>query len=159
MARPRPPLGPLLELKPPSVRVQQLDVLASKLTRAKLPNTVLSEDVQVDAHGTVTRMMALCQHCTGDCCGSLNIPITRRDAKRLAKALGHASTRSLPLLPLDGDEDPDLDYAGYLSRGDSPCPYFDKGCSVHEHRPDVCRSFGLLACASTQSFRARDSRS
>ncbi len=156
MSRPRAPIGPLLDLKPPPVRVQQLGVLATKLERAKLPNTVLSETVSVDAHGQVTRMMELCQHCTGHCCSTLHIPITRTDAKRLAKGLGQ-STRSLPLLPLDGDEDPDLDYAGYLSRGDSPCPYFDKGCSVHEHRPAVCRYFGLMACASTQSFRARDS--
>jgi len=157
MARPRPPIGPLLDLKPRSVRLEQLGVLATKLERAKLPNTVLSEQVSVDAHGTVTRMMELCKHCTGDCCGSLDIPITRSDAKRLAKGLG-TTTRSLPLLPLGGDEDPDLDYAGYLSRGERPCPYFDKGCSVHEIRPDVCRSFGLLSCASTQSFRARGSR-
>lgn len=158
MPRPRAPLGPLLDLKPPTVRLQQLDVLAHKLVRAKLPNTVLSEHVGVDEHGTVTRMMELCQHCTGQCCSTLNIPITRRDAKRLATALGQ-SVRSLPLLALDGDEDPDLDYAGYLSRGESSCPYFDKGCSVHQDRPEVCRTFGLMACASTQSFEARGSRS
>lgn len=158
MTRPRAPLGPLLDLKLPTIRLEQLGVLATKLQQAKLPNTVLSENVRVDAHGTVTRMMELCQHCTGRCCSTLNIPITRSDAKRLAKALGQ-SVRSLPLLPLDGDEDPDFDYAGYLSRGDSPCPYFERGCSVHEHRPEVCRTFGLLSCASTQSFQARGSRS
>jgi Fe-S-cluster containining protein len=157
MPRPRAPLGPLLDLKPRPVRLEQLGVLATKLQRAKLPNTVLSENVSVDEHGTVTRMMELCQHCTGRCCSTLAIPITRTDAKRLAKALGQ-SVRSLPLLPLDGGEDSDLDYAGYLSRGASPCPYFERGCSVHEHRPEVCRTFGLLSCASTQSFEARDSR-
>ena len=115
---------------------------------------MLDETARVDERGVVTRLMALCQHGHGECCGTLNIPITKRDAKRLAEGLGR-SVRSLPLLPLDGDEDSDLDYAGYLSRGDSPCPFFARGCSVHEHRPDVCRSFGLLACASTQSFRAR----
>lgn len=154
MTRPRDPIGPLLDLQPPRVRVEQLQVLATKIRRAKLPLAVLDETARVDERGVVTRMMALCQHCHGECCGTLNIPITKRDAKRLAEGLGR-SVRSLPLLPLDGDEDSDLDYAGYLSRGDSPCPFFALGCSVHEHRPDVCRSFGLLACASTQSFRAR----
>lgn len=154
MTRPRDPIGPLLDLQPPRVRVEQLQVLATKIRKAKLPLAVLDEAASVDAQGTVTRMMALCHHCAGECCATLNIPITKRDAKRLAAGLGR-TLRSLPLLPLDGDEDPDLDYAGYLSRGDSACPFFDRGCSVHEHRPDVCRSFGLLACASTQSFRAR----
>jgi Fe-S-cluster containining protein len=96
-------------------------------------------------------MMALCGHCSGPCCSTLRIPITRSDARRLAQNLKTTVAR-LPLLPLDGlEEEPD-DLAGYLSKGASPCAYFDRGCTVHGFRPDVCRSFGLNACVGTGSF-------
>ena len=117
-----------------------------------VPLAALDENVTVDEHsGVVTRMMALCGHCQGPCCSTLRIPITRSDAKRLAQNLETTVTR-LPLLPLDGVEEEQDDLAGYLSKGASPCPYFDRGCRVHSFRPDVCRSFGLHHCIGTGSF-------
>jgi len=62
------------------------------------------------------------------------------------------SVRRLPLLGKDGLEEEQDDLAGYLSKGASPCPYFDRGCKVHSFRPDVCRSFGLHHCIGTGSF-------
>ncbi len=156
MARPRAPIGPLLDLNLPRVSVDKLNALSTRIQQAGLPNTVLSERVEVDEQGRVTRMMELCRHCQGICCASLRIPITRNDARRLAEATG-VSMRSLPLLPPTGEEDPEEHVYGYLSQGESPCPYFDKGCSVHEHRPDVCRGFGLMACAGAEVFRPLES--
>lgn len=152
MAKKRDPIGPLMDLnvgRHPQPRLQRL---ANAMRDGKVPLTALDETVTVDEHsGVVTRMMALCGHCQGPCCSTLRIPITKSDAKRLAENLG-ISVRRLPLLGKDGLEEEQDDLAGYLSKGASPCPYFDRGCTVHSFRPDVCRSFGLHHCIGTGSF-------
>lgn len=155
MAKKRDPLGPLMDLNVghhPQVRLQRL---ANGMRAGKVPLAALNERAEVDeATGTVTRSLSLCMHCTGSCCGSLRIPITKTDAARLARHLG-TTTRKLPLLAPEGTEDEPEDIAGYLSRGDAPCPYFDRGCTVHPFRPDVCRAFGLHACIGAGTFTPR----
>lgn len=155
MAKKRDPIGPLMDLNVghhPQVRLQRL---ANAMRAGRLPLAALNETVEVDeATGIVTRMMALCGHCTGSCCSRLRIPITRSDAARLAKNLG-TTVRKLPLLAPEGTEDEPEDLAGYLSKGAGPCPFFDRGCTVHGFRPDVCRTFGLHACIGAGTFVAR----
>jgi len=152
MAKKRDPIGPLMDLNVGRHPLTRLQRLANAMRAGGVPLAALDEAVTVDEHtGVVTRMMALCGHCQGPCCSTLRIPITRSDAKRLAKNLETTVTR-LPLLPLDGLEEEQDDLAGYLSKGASPCPYFDRGCKVHSFRPDVCRSFGLHHCIGTGSF-------
>ena len=147
-------MGPLLDRNLGRVPVGKLQALAARVKKARLHLDVFNENVTVDPQtGVVTHAMDLCHHCTGQCCASLVIPITKKDRRRLASHLG-VKPREVALLPLDGDEDDDT-LAGYLSQGDGPCPYFDKGCSVHPGRPDVCRGFGLLACANAGVFQAR----
>jgi hypothetical protein len=152
MAKKRDPIGPLMDLNVGRHPLTRLQRLANAMRAGGVPLAALDENVTVDEHsGVVTRMMALCGHCQGPCCSTLRIPITRSDARRLAKNLETTVTR-LPLLPLDGIEEEQDDLAGYLSKGASPCPYFDRGCRVHSFRPDVCRSFGLHHCIGTGSF-------
>jgi hypothetical protein len=155
MAKKRDPIGPLMDLNVghhPLVRLQRL---ANGMRAGKLPLAALNEVTEVDeATGVVTRMMALCGHCTGTCCSRLRIPITRGDAARLAKNL-QTTVRKLPLLPAEGTEDEPEDLAGYLSKGAGPCPFFDRGCTVHGFRPDVCRTFGLHACIGAGTFAPR----
>ena len=152
MAKKRDPIGPLMDLNVGRHPLTRLQRLANAMRAGGVPLAALDENVTIDEHtGVVTRMMALCGHCQGPCCSTLRIPITRSDAKRLAKNLETTVTR-LPLLPLDGLEEEQDDLAGYLSKGASPCPYFDRGCRVHSFRPDVCRSFGLHHCIGTGSF-------
>ncbi len=155
MAKKRDPIGPLMDLNVghhPQVRLQKL---ANAMRVGKLPLAALNEATSVDeATGVVTRMMALCGHCTGTCCSRLRIPITREDAARLAKNLG-TTVRKLPLLAPDGIEEEQDDLAGYLSKGAGPCPFFNKGCTVHAFRPVVCRTFGLSACIGAGTFIAR----
>jgi hypothetical protein len=152
MAKKRDPIGTLMDLnvgRHPQPRLQRL---ANAMRAGKVPLTALDETTTVDAQtGVVTRMMALCGHCQGPCCSTLRIPITISDAKRLAQHL-NTTVKRLPLLAKDGLEEEQDDLAGYLSKGASPCPYFDRGCSVHSFRPDVCRSFGLHHCIGTGSF-------
>lgn len=160
MPRSRDPLGPLMDLNVGHLPQVALQRLANRLRAAKIPLDALDEHAAVDpASGTVTRMLALCQACAGGCCSSLRVPITRSDARRLARHLG-VQARALPLHPPDGDEDEPDDLAGYLTHGDRPCPYFDRGCTVHVARPDVCRSFGLHGCMRAGTFvpRARLAR-
>jgi hypothetical protein len=146
MAKKRDPIGSLMILNVghhPHVALQRL---ANRMRAGKVPLAALGETVSVDEEtGVVTRMMALCGHCSGPCCSTLRIPISRADARRLARNLGTTLPR-LPLLPAEGTEDEPEDTAGYLTKGDRPCPYFDRGCTVHAFRPDVCRTFGLHAC-------------
>lgn len=152
MAKKRDPIGPLMDLNVGRHPLTRLQRLANAMRAGGVPLTGLDEAVTVDGQtGVVTRMMALCGHCTGPCCSTLRIPITISDAKRLAKNLETTVAR-LPLLARDGLEEEQDDLAGYLSKGASPCPYFDRGCSVHSFRPDVCRSFGLHHCIGTGSF-------
>jgi hypothetical protein len=156
MAKKRDPIGPLMDLNVgghPHVRLQRL---ANAMRAARVPLAALAEATEVDeGTGVVTRMMALCGHCAGSCCrGRLRIQITHSDAARLAKNLG-TTVRKLPLLAADGTEDEPEDLAGYLSKGQAPCPFFDKGCTVHGFRPDVCRTFGLHACIGAGTFAAR----
>lgn len=153
----RDPIGPLLDLNRSRIPVDRLNGLAAKIRRAKLSLTVLTETVEVDPSGVVTSNMELCRHCVGTCCQELRIPITRADAKRLAANLG-VRVRDLPLLPtpedLDQEElDTGTDVAGYLSHGEGPCPYFHGRCTVHAFRPDVCRNYGLHACALEGTFK------
>ncbi len=130
-----------------------LRVHASKMRRSKIPVTALSESTQVDDTGLVTRTMDLCQHCTGACCQTLRVPVTRDDARRLARHL-EITTRSLPLLTIpDAEQHDDEDVVGYLSDGpERPCPYFKSGCSVHPARPEACRGFGLHSCIAFGTF-------
>lgn len=155
MAKKRDPIGPLMDLNVghhPQVRLQQL---ANGMRAGKIPLAALGEATEVDeATGVVTRMMRLCGHCTGTCCAKLRIPITKNDAARLAKHLG-TTVRRLPLLAPDGIEEEQDDLAGYLSKGAAPCPFFDRGCTVHGFRPDVCRTFGLHACIGAGTFAPR----
>lgn len=155
MAKKRDPIGPLMDLNVghhPPVRLQKL---ANAMRGARLPLAALDEATTVDPEtGVVTRMMALCGHCTGTCCSRLRIPITKSDAARLAKSLG-VPVRKLPLLAPEGLEEEQDDLAGYLSNGTAPCPYFDRGCTVHAFRPDVCRTFGLHACIGAGLFAYR----
>lgn len=152
MAKKRDPIGPLMDLNVGVQPLTRLHKLANAMRAGGVPLAALAETTTVDEQtGVVTRMMALCGHCSGPCCSTLRIPITRSDARRLAQNL-KTTVAKLPLLPLDGlEEEPD-DLAGYLSKGASPCAYFDRGCTVHGFRPDVCRSFGLNACVGTGSF-------
>ncbi len=152
MAKKRDPIGPLMDLNVGHHPLTRLHKLANAMRAGRVPLAALAETTTVDEQtGVVTRMMALCGHCSGPCCSTLRIPITRSDARRLAQNLGTTVAR-LPLLPPDGAEDEPEDLAGYLSKGASPCPYFQRGCSVHGFRPDVCRSFGLHNCIGTGSF-------
>lgn len=155
MAKKRDPIGPLMDLNVghhPQVRLQRM---ANAMRAGRLPLATLDEATSVDeATGVVTRMMALCGHCTGTCCSRLRIPITKRDAARLAQNLG-TTVRKLPLLAPEGLEEEQDDLAGYLSNGTAPCPYFDRGCTVHPFRPDVCRTFGLHACIGAGLFTPR----
>lgn len=158
MAKKRDPLGPLMDLNVghhPQVRLQRL---ANGMRSGRVPLAALGEVTEVDeATGVVTRMMALCGHCTGSCCSRLRIPITHADAARLAKNLG-TTVRRLPLLAPEGGEEEDGEVAGYLSKGEGPCPFFDRGCTVHTFRPVVCRTFGLHACIGAGTFVARAAR-
>jgi len=154
MAKKRDPIGPLMDLNVGVQPMTRLHKLANAMRAGGVPLAALSETTTVDEQsGVITRMMALCGHCSGPCCSTLRIPITRSDARRLAQNLKTTVAR-LPLLAKDGLEEEAEDLAGYLSKGASPCPYFDRGCSVHAFRPDVCRSFGLNACIGTGSFVA-----
>lgn len=129
-----------------------LQRLANRLRAAKISADALGEDTTIDpASGAVTRMFALCGACAGGCCTSLRVPITRDDARRLARHLG-TSVRGLRLHPPTGGDDEPEDLAGYLTEGDAPCPHFERGCTVHVARPDVCRSFGLHACMRAGTF-------
>jgi len=154
MAKKRDPIGPLMDLNVghhPLIRLQRL---ANAMRAGKVPLSGLTERTEVDdASGTVTRMLSLCGHCRGTCC-SLRVPISGADARRLARHLGTTVAR-LPLHPPEGGEDEPEDTAGYLSKGDRPCPYFDRGCTVHAARPDVCRAFGLHACIGAGTFTPR----
>lgn len=126
--------------------------LANRMRAAGVPAAALAEQTTVDEEtGVVTRMLSLCQACTGACCSSLRIPITRADARRLARHL-RTTTRGLGLVPPQETEDEPDDLAGYLTLGDRPCRYFDRGCTVHAARPDVCRTFGLHACMRAETF-------
>jgi hypothetical protein len=152
MAKKRDPIGALMDLNVGRHPLTRLQRLANAMRAGKVPLAALAETVTVDeSSGVVTRMMALCGQCTGPCCSTLRIPITVSDARRLAKNLKTTVAR-LPLLAKDGLEEEAEDLAGYLSKGASPCPYFQRGCSVHSFRPDVCRSFGLHHCIGTGSF-------
>ncbi len=152
MAKKRDPIGPLMDLNVGRHPLTRLQKLANAMRAGGVPLAALDEQTTIDEDtGIVTRMMALCGHCTGPCCSTLRIPITRSDARRLARNLETTVPR-LPLLPVEGSEDEPDDLAGYLSKGASPCPYFKSGCSVHSFRPDVCRSFGLHHCIGTGSF-------
>jgi Fe-S-cluster containining protein len=161
MARARSAIGPLLDLNHGRIPHRDLQLLAAKIDRAGLRLSVLDETTRVDERGVVVRETALCGACQGKCCSSLKIPILVSDAKRLATHLG-VRVRDLDLLPLEGDEDEPSRFAGYLSKGDRPCPHFNRGCSVHAARPDVCRTFGLADCTEAQTFtplaRVRRSR-
>lgn len=152
MAKKRDPIGTLMDLnvgRHPQPRLQRL---ANAMRAGNVPLEALNETTTIhEQTGVVTRMMALCGHCQGPCCSTLRIPITISDAKRLAANL-NTTVKRLPLLGKDGLEEEQDDLAGYLSKGASPCPYFDRGCSVHSFRPDVCRSFGLHHCIGTGSF-------
>jgi hypothetical protein len=126
--------------------------VANRMRTAQVPVTALDEACAVDGEsGAVTRMLRLCQHCAGTCCTSLRVPITRADARRLARHLG-TTIRGLGLLPRPGGDDEAEDLAGYLTDGSRPCGFFSKGCTVHAARPDVCRSFGLHACMAAGTF-------
>lgn len=152
MAKKRDPIGPLMDLNVGRHPLTRLQKLANAMRAGAVPLAALDETTRVDeTTGVVTRMMALCGHCTGPCCSTLRIAITVSDARRLAQNL-RTTVGRLPLLPPDGLEEEPEDLAGYLSKGASPCPYFDRGCSVHSFRPDVCRSFGLHHCIGTGSF-------
>lgn len=132
----------------PQVALQRL---ANQIRSAKISAEELGEVTSVDpASGAVTRIFRLCRSCAGTCCTSLRVPITREDARRLARHLGGAA--KLPLFPPAGTEDEPEDLAGYLTLGDTPCPFFAGRCTVHEARPDVCRSFGLHACLAAGTF-------
>lgn len=152
MARPRDPLGSLMNLNVGHLPQVVLQRLANRMRAAKVTPAALAEQTTVDAEtGVVTRMLTLCQACTGACCSSLRIPITRSDARRLARHL-RTTTRGLGLVPPAGTEDEPDDLAGYLTLGDRPCRFFDRGCTVHAARPDVCRTFGLHACMKAETF-------
>lgn len=154
----RDPIGPLLDMNRGRVPVDKLNALAGKIRRARLSLTVLTERVVVDDRGVVTSEMDLCLHCRGTCCQELRIPITKKDVKRLAAHLD-VRPRDVPLLDapddLDDEEREALPegYAGYLSHGEGPCPYFHGRCTVHEARPEVCRNYGLHACALEGTFQ------
>lgn len=126
--------------------------VANRMRAAKIPVTALAEQSSVDPDsGSVTRALALCQSCAGTCCTSLRVPITRVDARRLARHVG-TTVRGLGLFPLEGSDEEQDDLAGYLTLGDGPCRFFSAGCTVHVARPDVCRSFGLHACMRAGTF-------
>lgn len=157
MPRARDPIGPLLDLNRGRVPVDKLNAMAAKLRRHGLPLRVLSEQVVVDDAGVVTSQMDLCAHCQGTCCQELRVPITKADVKRLAAHL-EVRPRDIPLLgpPEDMDEEEAAtvdDYAGWLTHGEAPCPYFHGRCTVHEARPIVCRNYGLHACALEGTFK------
>jgi hypothetical protein len=129
-----------------------LQRVANRMRAAKIPVTALTEQSSVDPEtGAVTRALALCQSCMGTCCTSLKVPITRADARRLARHVG-TTIRGLGLRPRQGSEDEPEELAGYLTLGDRPCRFFSAGCTVHAARPDVCRSFGLHACMRAGTF-------
>lgn len=129
-----------------------LQRVANRMRAARIPVTALAEQSSVDPEtGAVTRALELCQRCTGACCTSLTVPITRADARRLARHIG-TTVRGLSLHPRRGSEDEPEDLAGYLTLGDRPCRFFSAGCTVHAARPDVCRSFGLHACMQAGTF-------
>ena len=82
---------------------------------------------------------------------------TPEDVKRLARHLG-IRPKQVPLLPAPSDlSEEELanhdQYAGYLTHGEAPCPYFHGRCTVHEARPVVCRNYGLHACALEGTFK------
>jgi len=153
----RDPIGPLLDLNRGRISVDKLNGLAAKLRKHKLPLTALTERVIVDDDGVVTSEMDLCIHCVGTCCQELRVPITPEDVKRLARHLG-IRPKQVPLLPAPSDlSEEELanhdQYAGYLTHGEAPCPYFHGRCTVHEARPVVCRNYGLHACALEGTFK------
>lgn len=152
MPRPRDPLGPLMNLNVGHVPLVALQRLANRMRAAKISVTALTEQSSVDPEsGAVTRALALCHSCAGTCCTSLRVPITRADARRLARHVG-TTIRGLGLYPKQGSEDEPDDLAGYLTIGERPCRFFSAGCTVHAARPDVCRSFGLNACTKLGLF-------
>ncbi|MCY1062262.1 YkgJ family cysteine cluster protein [Nannocystis sp. SCPEA4] len=152
MPRSRDPLGPLMNLNVGHVPLVALQRLANRMRAAKIPVTALTEQSSVDPEsGAVTRALTLCHSCQGTCCTSLRVPITRSDARRLARHVG-TTIRGLGLSPKQGGEDEPDDLAGYLTLGDRPCRFFSAGCTVHAARPDVCRSFGLNACTKVGTF-------
>lgn len=152
MPRPRDPLGPLMYLNVGHLPQVTLQRLANRMRAGAVPPTALAEETTIDPEtGAVTRALTLCRSCAGGCCTSLRVPITHTDARRLARHL-RTTVRGLRLHPPTGGEDEPDDLAGYLTPGDRPCPYFDRGCTVHAARPDVCRSFGLHACLEAGTF-------
>jgi hypothetical protein len=155
MPRPRDPLGPLMNVNVGNLPQVALLRLANRMRAAKISVAALDEHCAVDPEsGAVTRTLTLCHSCAGTCCTSLRVPITRADARRLARHLG-TTLRGLKLHPPLGGEDEPEDLAGYLTPGDRPCPFFSAGCTVHVARPDVCRSFGLHACMKAGTFVPR----
>ena len=151
-------MRPLLALNEGRMKVGSMTALTTKMRDAKIPLTALEQRTTVDPEtGIVSHDMALCGFCNGNCCSTLEVPITKEDRRRIAKGLGIRSNQ-VPLLPLDGNEN-DVDaeeLAGYLTKGNGPCPYFDAGCNVHAFRPDACRQFGIHACVQAEAFVPRE---
>jgi len=155
VAKARDPLGPLLDMNHGRWTLGRMQALAGELRRAGIPVTALSETTRVTEQGTVERDLVLCHSCEGTCCTAMEIAITRADAKRLADNLG-VPLRKLPLIPPTGEENEVDDVYGYLGKDGRPCPYWAAGrCTVHGFRPDVCRAFGLWACADSGTFVPR----
>lgn len=152
MPRPRDALGALMNLNVGKLPLVALVRLANRMRAAGVPISALDEQSAVDPEtGSVTRTLGLCHRCAGTCCTSLRVPVTRADARRLARHLG-TTLRGLRLHPRGDDDDGSEDLAGYLTPGDRPCRFFAAGCTVHPARPDVCRSFGLHACMAAGTF-------
>ena len=79
-----------------------------------------------------------CRMC-GQCCqGQGGIVLTARDIHRLASGLGLNSESLLLKYVVFENKKPVI-----ISRTDGTCVFFhpQKGCTVHAHKPDVCRAW------------------
>ena len=112
-----------------------------------------------------------CETCVATCCRNWEVRVTEEDIARLREVVPDIDDKLDAYLTKDGN--PELAWTGYVAglrmvetenpvteETEKVCVFFDEDemlCSVHEHRPKVCREFTAWACdRKTESPELRD---
>jgi len=103
-----------------------------------------------------------CLRCPAYCCTYPQIPVTRRDVKRLARRFGITEDQARRRFTRDGqDKGSRILKHREDAVFDSACMFLDaetRGCTIYEDRPSPCRAYPGTARCGYYDFLASERR-